>query len=66
MTKNNFCIIEEWTNQKDLNHHLKSLRFGVLFGKNPLLFKPLIIQIHTATEIQGMAFVETIRIKGKE
>ena len=63
--KNSFCIIEEWTNQKDLNHHLKSLRFGVLLGTKPLLLKPPIIQIHTANDIQGMPFVEAVRAKGK-
>ena len=64
--KNSFCIIEEWTNQKDLNHHLKSLRFGVLLGTKPLLLKPPIVQIHTPTHIQGMAFVEAVRTKRKE
>ena len=64
--KNSFCIIEEWTNQKDLNNHLKSLRFGVLLGTKPLLSKPPIIQIHTATDIQGMTFVEAVRTKGTQ
>ncbi|WP_319577853.1 antibiotic biosynthesis monooxygenase [uncultured Desulfobacter sp.] len=64
--KNSFCIMEEWTNQKDLNHHLKSFRFGVLLGTKPLLLKPPIIQIHTPNDIQGMAFVEAVRAKEKE
>ena len=63
--KNRFCIIEEWTNQKDLNHYLKSLEFSVLLGTKPLLLEPPVIQIHKAANIQGMAFVETIRTKGK-
>ncbi len=64
--KNSFCVMEEWTNQKDLNTHLKSLRFGVLLGTKPLLLEPPIIQIHTATHVQGMAAVEVARAQGKE
>lgn len=64
--KNSFCIMEEWTNQKDLNHHLRSFRFGVLLGTKPLLLKPPIIQIYTPIDIRGMVFVEAIRAKEKE
>lgn len=64
--KNSFCILEEWTNQNDLNHHLKSLRFDVLLGTKPLLLTPPIVQIHTPNHSQGMAYVEDVRTKGKE
>ncbi|WP_041279299.1 putative quinol monooxygenase [Desulfobacula toluolica] len=64
--KNSFCIMEEWTTQKDLNRHLKSLRFGVLLGTKPLLQKPPIVRIHTKAGVQGMAAVEEARAQGGE
>ena len=62
--QNSICIVEEWETQKDLNHHLKSIRFGVLLGTKPLLCEPLKIQICTISRIRGMEFVEAVRNKG--
>jgi hypothetical protein len=61
--KNSFCLLEEWETRKDLNHHIKSLRFGVLLGIKILLRNPLKIQIHTVSQVQGMEVVEAIRKK---
>lgn len=62
--KNSICILEEWETQKDLNQHIKTLRFGVLLGTKPLLRESPEIQIYTITRIQGMALVESLRNKG--
>ena len=61
--KNRFYILEEWNTSKDLNHHIKSLRFGVLMGTKILLRNPLKIQIYTITRTQGMEAVKMARAK---
>jgi quinol monooxygenase YgiN len=61
--KNSFCLLEEWETRDDLNHHIKSFRFGVLLGTKTLLRKPLKIQVYTVSQVQGMEVVETVRNK---
>ena len=61
--KNSFCLLEEWKTREDLDHHIKSLRFGVLLGTKALLGEPPKIQIYTVTHIQGMEAVEAVRNK---
>ncbi|WP_083863802.1 putative quinol monooxygenase [Desulfobacula toluolica] len=61
--KNCFCILEEWETREDLDHHIKSLRFGVLLGTKTLLRNPLKIRIYSVTRTQGMEAVEAIRAK---
>ncbi len=61
--KNSFFLLEEWETRKDLNHHIKSYRFGVLLGIKILLRKPLKIQVYTIAQVQGMEVVEEIRNK---
>lgn len=61
--KNSFSLIQEWETREDLNHHLRSNRFGVLLGTKPLLSEPPNIQIHTVTLSEGMAAVHAAREK---
>lgn len=61
--KNSFCLLEEWETREDLNHHIKSFRFGVLLGIKILLRNPLKIEVYTVAQVQGMEVVEAIRSK---
>jgi len=60
---NRFNILEEWETYADLEHHLKSHRFGVLLGSKTLLKEPIHIQIYTISGIQGIEAVNAIRKK---
>jgi quinol monooxygenase YgiN len=61
--KNRFSLMEEWENREDLDHHLKSHRFGVLLGTKTLLSEPLEIQIHTVSRSEGMEVIHATRDK---
>ncbi len=62
--KNHFCLLEEWETRENLDHHIRSCRFGVLLGIKPLLQKPLDIMIYTISHLQGMEAIEAVRAKG--
>ncbi|MFA5903023.1 MAG: antibiotic biosynthesis monooxygenase [Desulfobacula sp.] len=62
--KNNFCLLEEWETRENLDHHIRSRRFGALLGIKPLLREPLDIRIYTLSHPQGMEVIEAIRAKG--
>lgn len=62
--KNNFSLLEEWETREDLDHHIRSCRFGVLLGIKTLLREPLDIRIYTLSHPQGMEAIEAIRVKG--
>ena len=47
--KNRFSLLEEWETREDLDHHIRSHRFGVLLGAKTLLCEPPNIQIHTVS-----------------
>ena len=61
--KNHFSLLEEWQTREDLDHHIKSHRFGVLLGLKSLLFEPLKIQIVTVSTIEGIEAINRARIK---
>ena len=61
--KNVFCLIGVWQNRQDLEHHLRTDRFGVLLGTKTLLIEPLKIQIHTVYESEEMEAVKAARDK---
>jgi quinol monooxygenase YgiN len=61
--KNVFSLIEGWENREDLEHHLRSDRFGVLLGTKSLLNEPLEIQIHTVSHSEGMEAIRAVRDK---
>jgi quinol monooxygenase YgiN len=60
---NVFSLLEAWENRDDLDHHLRSDRFGVLLGTKSLLNEPLKIQIHTVSHSEGMETVQAARDK---
>ena len=62
--KNHFCLLEEWETTENLNHHIKSCRFGVLLGIKTLLKEPLDIVIYTVSHPKGMEAIEAVRTKG--
>jgi len=59
--KNVFSLIEGWENRQDLEHHLRSDRFGVLLGTKSLLNEPLKIQIHTVSYSEEMEAIKAAR-----
>ena len=60
---NCFSLVQEWKTREELNHHLKSNRFGALLGTKALLCEPLKIQIHTVSQAEGMEAIENLRAK---
>ena len=60
---NCFSLVQEWKTREELNHHLKSNRFGALLGTKALLCEPLKIQIHTVSKAEGMEAIEDLRGK---
>jgi len=63
--KNVFSLHEEWETYEDLDHHIRTDRFGVLLGTKSLLCEPPKIQIHTVSHSEGMEVVNTLRSKGR-
>ena len=63
--KSLFSLIEEWETREDLNHHIRSHRFGVLLGTKALLCEPLTIKIHTVSQSEGMDVIHAARNKRK-
>jgi len=61
--KNVFSLIEALENREDLQHHLRSDRFGVLLGTKSLLNEPLKIQIHTVSHSEEMEAIKAARDK---
>lgn len=60
---NSFSLLGEWKSREDLDHHLRSPRFGVLLGAKTLLCEPQKIWIHTVSHSEGMEAVQTARNK---
>jgi quinol monooxygenase YgiN len=61
--KNVFNLIKEWKTREDLDHHLRSGRFGVLLGIKILLNEQQNIQIHTISHSEGIEAVHVVRGK---
>ena len=59
--KNIFNLISEWETRRDLNRHMRSDRFSVLFGTKSLLCEPLRIQIVTVANAEGIEAVNVAR-----
>ena len=60
---NIFNLFAEWNTREDLDHHLKSDRFGILLGTRSLLHESPSIQIHTVSKSEGMEMVNSLRSK---
>jgi quinol monooxygenase YgiN len=58
-----FSLIGEWETHEDLEHHIRSDRFGVLLGSNFLLNENHEIQIHTVSHTEGSEIVNAVRGK---
>lgn len=50
-----FTLLVAWENHEDLEHHLKSERFGVLLGTKSLLRELQKIEIHTVSLSEELA-----------
>ena len=61
--ENVFSLIDEWESREELDQHIRSAKFGVLLGIKSLLCEPPNIQIHTVSNSEGMAVVNTARDK---
>jgi len=61
--KSLFSLLEEWETREDLDHHIRSQRFGVLLGTKTLLCEPPKIQIHTVSQSEGMEVIHAARNK---
>ena len=61
--KNRFSLLEEWETREDLDHHIRSNRFGVLLGSKTLLSEPPRIKISTVSRSEGMEAIDAVRSK---
>jgi len=61
--KNRFSLLGEWKTRDDLDHHIRSHRFGVLLGSKTLLCEPPKIQINTISQSEGMEAIYAVRSK---
>jgi len=61
--KNRFSLLEKWETREDLDHHIRSHRFGVLLGTKTLLCEPPKIQIYTVSQSEGMEGIHAARDK---
>jgi quinol monooxygenase YgiN len=59
--ENVFSLIKEWETRGHLDRHMRSHRFGVLFGTKILLAEQQNIQIHTISHSEGMEAVHAVR-----
>ena len=64
--KNRFSLLEEWETREDLDHHIRSHRFGALLGSKTLLCEPPKIQINTVSQSEGMEAIDAARDKRSE
>ncbi len=55
-----FCLIEEWETLEDLNNHLRSNDFAVLFGAVNLLKKTSEVKFSVLTPTAGIEAVEAV------
>jgi len=60
---NLFSLIVGWESREDLEHHLRSARFGVLLGTKSLLKEPLKIQIYTVSHSEEVDAIKASREK---
>jgi quinol monooxygenase YgiN len=56
-----YTVLEAWESRENLDHHIRSYRFGVVLGIKTLLCEPMIIQIHTVSHSEGAKAVQIIR-----
>ena len=61
--KSLFSLHAEWETREDLDHHIRSHRFGVLLGSKTLLYEPPNIQIHTVSQSEGIEAIYAARDK---
>ena len=59
-----FGLVGEWETYEDLEHHIRSDRFGVLLGARILLTENQEIQVHTVSHTEGRGVVNAVR-RGK-
>jgi quinol monooxygenase YgiN len=61
--QNVFSLLAEWNTRANLDHHIKSDRFGILLGTRSLLCEPLKIKIFTVSDSEGIEAVNSVRNK---
>ena len=61
--ENVFSLIKEWETREDLDHHMRTDRFGVLLGTKILLNEQQSIQFHTISHSEGIEAVHAARGK---
>jgi quinol monooxygenase YgiN len=61
--ENAICLIEEWETQADLDNHLLSRDFAILFGAINLLRGPSEIEFKLLSPTAGIEAVEAARRK---
>ena len=59
--QNVFNLISEWKSRRHLDDHMMSDRFSVLLGTKSLLIEPMIIQIYTVKNAEGIEAVHSLR-----
>jgi quinol monooxygenase YgiN len=61
--KNCFSLLGKWETREALDQHIMSNRFGVLLGSKTLLCEPMLVEIHTVCQSEGMEVIHTVRYK---
>lgn len=64
--ENVFSLISEWTSRQELDHHLRSDKFGILLGIKSLLSEPIMINIFTVSDFEGIEAVNSARKKATD
>ena len=59
--ENVFSVVQKWEAREDLENHMRSDLFSVLFGTNILLKEQQDIQIHTVLHTEGNGIVNVVR-----
>ena len=59
--ENVFSVVQKWEAREDLENHMRSDLFSVLFGTNILLKEQQDIQIHTVLHTEGNGIVNAVR-----
>ena len=61
--ENSLCVMEEWRTRADLDRHLRSRDFSVLFGAINLLHGPEAVEFRLLTPTGGREVIDDVRTK---
>lgn len=62
--ENSMCVVEEWDSLEDLEAHILSRDFSVLFGALNLLQGPKNVEFTLLSRTGGLEVIDEVRTKG--